>query len=450
MTPDFSSLAAQIEGASFHRISGHVSALREAVVEVTGLNRHARLGDRVVLTGATGAEVGGEVVTLSGSHIEVLPEARLEGFALRDRAYFQGRSEVRPSEDWIGKVIDPFGRCHDGTILAPGPTAYPLRGTPPSAITRKPLGHRLETGTAVFNTFLPLVRGQRLGLFAGSGVGKSTLLGKLTRSVQADIAVVALIGERGREVREFVDRTLGADGMKRAIVVAATSDQAPLLKRRAAWLAMSIAEYFRDLGGHVLFLTDSVTRFAEAHREVALTAGEAPSMRGFPPSTGQMIMDLAERAGPGPEGKGDITGIFSVLVAGSDMDEPVADILRGVLDGHVVLSREIAERGRFPAVDVLQSVSRSLPDAASAAENELLQLARRSMGIYERSRLMIQSGLYTQGSDAEIDAAITAHRELEGFLARVETGTAADSFEHLAQALRRAGVAPQPQDRGAI
>jgi flagellum-specific ATP synthase len=435
MQTDFSSLAAQIEGAAFHKISGHVSALRDSLVEVTGLNRHARLGDRILLTGASGIEVGGEVVTLSGSHIEVLPEARLEGFALRDRAFFQGRSEVRPSEDWIGKVIDPFGRCFDGTVPAPGTKPYPLRGVPPSAITRKPLGARLETGTAVFNTFLPLVRGQRLGLFAGSGVGKSTLLGKLTRSVSADIAVVALIGERGREVREFVDKTLGEAGMKRAIVVAATSDQAPLLKRRAAWLAMSIAEYFRDLGGHVLFLTDSVTRFAEAHREVALTAGEAPSMRGFPPSTGQMIMDLAERAGPGPEGTGDITGIFSVLVAGSDMDEPVADILRGVLDGHVVLSREIAERGRFPAVDVLQSVSRSLPDAAGEEENTLLQQARRAMGVYERSKLMIQSGLYTQGSDAEIDAAIAIHADMERFLSRVETGTSADSFEALAKVL---------------
>lgn len=440
MQTDFSSLAAQIEGSSFHKISGHVSALRDSVVEVTGLNRHARLGDRVLLTGASGIEVGGEVVTLSGSHIEILPEARLDGFALHDRAYFQGRSEVRPSEDWIGKVIDPFGRCYDGTIPAPGPTPYPLRGTPPSAITRKALGTRLETGTAVFNTFLPLVRGQRLGLFAGSGVGKSTLLGKLTRSVSADIAVVALIGERGREVREFVDKTLGPEGMKRAIVVAATSDQAPLLKRRAAWLAMSIAEYFRDLGGHVLLLSDSVTRFAEAHREVALTAGEAPSMRGFPPSTGQMIMDLAERAGPGPEGAGDITGIFSVLVAGSDMDEPVADILRGVLDGHVVLSREIAERGRFPAVDVLQSVSRSLPGAASDEENTLLQQARRTMGVYERSKLMIQSGLYTQGSDAEIDAAIAVHAELEQFLSRVETGTIDTSYEELAKALRMGGL----------
>ena len=440
MQTDFSSLAAQIEGSSLHKISGHVSALRGSVVEVTGLNRHARLGDRVLLTGASGIEVGGEVVTLSGSHIEILPEARLDGFALHDRAYFQGRSEVRPSEDWIGKVIDPFGRCYDGTIPAPGPTPYPLRGTPPSAITRKALGTRLETGTAVFNTFLPLVRGQRLGLFAGSGVGKSTLLGKLTRSVSADIAVVALIGERGREVREFVDKTLGPEGMKRAIVVAATSDQAPLLKRRAAWLAMSIAEYFRDLGGHVLLLSDSVTRFAEAHREVALTAGEAPSMRGFPPSTGQMIMDLAERAGPGPEGAGDITGIFSVLVAGSDMDEPVADILRGVLDGHVVLSREIAERGRFPAVDVLQSVSRSLPGAASDEENTLLQQARRTMGVYERSKLMIQSGLYTQGSDAEIDAAIAVHAELEQFLARVETGSIDTSYEELAKALRMGGL----------
>ncbi len=224
----------------------------------------------------------------------------------------------------------------------------------------------------VLNTLLPIVAGQRLGLFAGSGVGKSRLLGQLARNMEADVVVVALIGERGREVNEFVTRVLGGEGMRCAVVVAATSDQSALTRRRCAWAAMSVAEHFRDTGRNVLLLADSVTRFAEAHREIAVAAGEAPALRGYPPSVAPLITALCERAGPGAAGQGHITAVFSVLVAGSDMEEPVADILRGVLDGHVVLSRDIAERGRFPAIDVGRSVSRSLPDAATAAENTLL------------------------------------------------------------------------------
>ena len=215
----------------------------------------------------------------------------------------------------------------------------------------------------------PIARGQRIGVFAGSGIGKSSLLADLARGIEADIVVYALIGERGRELRDFVDNVLGPEGMARAVVIAATSDQAPLIKRRAAWMAMAVAEVFRDQGKHVLLLLDSLTRFAEAHREIALTAGEAPTLRGFPPSTANLIAALCERAGPGPFGKGDITAVFSVLVAASDMDEPIADITRGVLDGHVVLDRGIAERGRFPAIDVRRSVSRSLPGIATEEEN---------------------------------------------------------------------------------
>ncbi len=210
---------------------------------------------------------------------------------------------------------------------------------------------------------------------------------------------IALIGERGRELRDFVDNVLGPKGMARAVVIAATSDQAPLIKRRAAWMAMATAEVFRDQGRHVLLLLDSLTRFAEAHREIALTAGEAPSLRGFPPSTANLIASLCERAGPGPFGKGDITGVFSVLVAASDMDEPIADITRGVLDGHVVLDRGIAERGRFPAIDVRRSVSRSLPRDRDRAENAMLARLRRVLTAYENAALMIQTGLYVPGSD---------------------------------------------------
>jgi flagellum-specific ATP synthase len=248
--------------------------------------------------------------------------------------------------------------------------------------------------------------------------------------------VIALVGERGREVREFVDKVLGPEGMARAVVVAATSDQSAMARRRAAWAAMTVAEHFRDQGLHVLYLADSVTRFAEAHREVALAAGEAASLRGFPPSTAHMIMGLAERAGPGAGEQGDITAVFSVLVAGSDMDEPVADILRGVLDGHVVLDRQIAERGRFPAIDLLRSVSRSLPEAASPAENALIADARRVLGTYDRAEMMIQSGLYTAGADPGIDRAIALWPGLDAFLSEDEARDSAASFQRLATLLK--------------
>ncbi|MFN6978296.1 MAG: flagellum-specific ATP synthase FliI, partial [Gemmobacter sp.] len=268
-----------------------------------------------------------------------------------------------------------------------------------------------------------------------SGVGKSSLLGSFATGVAADVVVIALIGERGRELREFAETVLGPAGMARSVIVAATSDMSPLVRRRCAWAAMAVAEHFRDLGRHVLLLADSVTRFAEAHREVALAAGETASLRGWPPSLSHQVMALAERAGPGPAGSGDITAVFSVLVAGSDMDEPVADLMRGVLDGHVVLDRKIAERGRFPAIDLLRSVSRALPQAASEAENALIAEARRLLGAYDRAELMIQSGLYASGSDAAVDLAIKVWPALDAFLSEREPEDRAASFRHLARCL---------------
>jgi flagellum-specific ATP synthase len=281
------------------------------------------------------------------------------------------------------------------------------------------------------------VRGQRIGLFAGSGVGKTTLLGQFARGVEADVVVLALVGERGRELRDFIDEVLGPEGLARSVVVTATSDRSPLARRRAALTAMTVAEHFRDEGLHVLLLCDSITRFAEAHREIALSGGEAASLRGFPPSTSHQIMALAERAGPGLDGQGDITGIFTVLVAGSDMDEPVADILRGVLDGHVVLDRAIAERGRFPSVDLSRSVSRSLPGAATPGENAYIAEARRLIGAWERAEMMVQAGLYAQGSDPLTDRAIRVWPKLDAFLAGTEAASVADSFTRLRRVLEQ-------------
>jgi len=266
------------------------------------------------------------------------------------------------------------------------------------------------------------------------------LLGHLARHMQADVVVIALIGERGRELREFVETVLGPEGMRRSVIVAATSDRSPLIRRRCAWTAMAVAEFFRDEGKQVLFLADSITRFAEAHREVATAAGEMPALRGFPSSTSHLIMSLCERAGPGAESMGDITALLTVLVAGSDMDEPIADILRGVLDGHVILDRQIAERGRYPAIDLLRSVSRSLPRAASDEENALIARARALLSSYSRSETMIRAGLYAEGSDPELDQAIRIWPDLDGFLADKEAVSVKNSFARLGVILRRAGT----------
>lgn len=411
----FDSLQAEISTIRPCRMIGRVVETGLGSFVVSGLSQ-AALGDRV--QAETGAGwLGGEVIRLTQAGVIVLPEDDPEGLMIGARTEHLGAPVLAPDNGWLGRVVDPLGRPLDGRPLLAGAKPRGFSAEPPAAGSRRGLGERLSTGVAVFDTFLPLVRGQRIGLFAGSGVGKSTLLAKFARGVAADVVVVALVGERGRELKDFTDRVLGPAGMARSVVVAATSDQSPLMRRRCALSAMAVAEHFRDQGMHVLLLVDSITRFAEAHREVAVASGEQAALRGYPPSTAHMIMSLAERAGPGAGRSGDITAVFSVLVAGSDMDEPVADILRGTIDGHVVLDRKIAERGRYPAIDVLRSVSRSLPDAASPAENELIADARRVLGAWDRAEMMIQAGLYVAGSDPLIDRAIRLWPGLDGFLA---------------------------------
>lgn len=409
----FDALVAEISTVARMARLGRVVEVARGTVEVRGIEDVATLGDRVLI----GHRMGGEVVAVRAEATTILTDGLAEGVAIGAPVKLIGRSELAPDMSWIGRVIDPFGKPLDGRPLFRGPISRPLLAPAPPAARRRRLGERLETGVAVFDTLLPLVRGQRIGLFAGSGVGKSTLLGKFARGVTADVVVIALVGERGRELREFLERVLGPEGLRRAVVVTATSDQSALVRRRCAWAAMAVAEHFRDLGLHVLLLADSVTRFAEAHREVALAGGEEASLRGYPPSVAPTIMSWAERAGPGAKGSGDITAVFSVLVAGSDMEETIADILRGVLDGHVVMDRKIAERGRFPAIDLLRSVSRSLPEAASAEENGQIAQARRLLGAYDRAEMMIQAGLYAKGSDPLIDQAIKVWPALDGFLA---------------------------------
>lgn len=423
----FDALRARLTAVRAVKRLGRIAEVGPAALRVTGLSDVAALGDSVDF-----GPFRGEVIHLDPSGVTLLPDAPTEGLAIGGAVAHVGPSALSPTDAWIGRIIDPDGRPLDGRPLLSGPTLCPLRVAPPPAALRRPLGARLATGWAVFDTLLPLVAGQRIGLFAGSGVGKSTLLASFARQVQADVVVLALVGERGRELRAFAETGLGPDGLGRSIIVAATSDQSPLIRRRCPLAAMTIAEHFRDRGAHVLFLCDSITRFAEAHREVAVAAGETASLRGWPPSLAAGIMALAERAGPGCDGSGDITAIFSVLVAGSDMEEPVADILRGVLDGHVVLDRKIAERGRFPAIDLLRSVSRSLPDCATQPELALIAETRRLLSAWDRAELMVQSGLYVQGSDPLTDRAIRLHPALDAFLATpAEKLDTSDSFARL-------------------
>ncbi len=428
-------LTAEVEAVEPVKWVGRVVEIGRGSVLVSGLSQAAALGDLVEITTETGSRKMGEVLKLDAGLVTVLPDGFVEGLQINDPVTLLGSDDIAPHESWIGRVIDPYGKALGGLPILRGSVPKALRGAPITPTERRGLGGRLETGLAVFNTLLPIVRGQRIGLFAGSGVGKSTLVGKLAIGLEADLVVFAMIGERGRELREFVERILGPKGMERAIIIAATSDQSALTRRRCAWAAMAVAEHFRDTGRHVLFIADSITRFAEAHREVALAVGEPGTLRGYPPSTAHMIMSLCERAGPGAGSGSDITAIFSVLVAGSDMEEPIADILRGVLDGHVVLDRQIAERGRFPAIDLLRSVSRALPHAASESENDLIGLARKWLGIYDRNEMMIQAGLYAKGADDSIDAAIEAWPNLDNFIAESETSDTAASFERLAECL---------------
>lgn len=417
---------------------GRVSGVENGLVHVKGLQAFSRQGEQVEIQLRNGVVIVGEVLRLLEDKMIILPESSPDGIALGDRVVLCAGATIAPSDAWIGRIIDPMGRPLDGRSLPVGGLPMPLKAAPIPPAQRTLLGARLETGTAVFNTLLPLVKGQRIGLFAGSGVGKSSLIAQFATGVEADVVVLALIGERGRELAEFVQNVLGAEGLARTVIVAATADQSPLLRRRCAWSAMAVAEYFRDQGKHVLLLADSLTRFAEAHREVAVATGELPTMRGYPPSLSHQLMSLCERAGPGRTISGAITAVFSVLVAGSDMDEPVADILRGVLDGHTVLDRAIAERGRYPAVNLLRSISRSLPAAADTAENQLIDQVRQLLNLYEKSEIMIDAGLYEAGRNEALDLAISVWPDIDAFLAMTQEQGIRQSFDKLKLILRKA------------
>ncbi|CTQ49105.1 FliI/YscN family ATPase [Jannaschia donghaensis] len=424
---------------------GRIAEVTPAGFRVTGLSDHALLGDELIYDDTAGLPQRAEVSHLQRDSLWATPYASATGLRMGLPVRPAGPARVSPHAGWIGRIVDPFGQPLDDRPLCAG-APVPLRAPPPSGARRRSMGARLRTGFAVLDTMLPLVRGQRIGLFAGSGVGKSTLLGTLACEMEADVCVLALVGERGREVSDFVRRVLGSAGMARTVVIAATADQPANTRRRCAVTAMTVAEHFRDQGKHVLLLCDSITRLAEAHREVTTAAGEDASLRGHPPSLTPLLAELSERAGPGEGAQGDITAVFSVLVAGSDMEEPLADIMRGQLDGHVVLSREIAESGRFPAVDILRSVSRSLPDAASRSEAALITETRKILGAYDRNELMVTSGLYERGSSPEIDRSMALVPRLNEVFTAQGLPRATDGFRLLAGILGRNYTPPEASE----
>jgi flagellum-specific ATP synthase len=402
-------------------------------IEIEGLRPPPAIGDRVA------AEDGlAEVVAVGPDAARALALSRTPGWRAGAPLSVIGPAQLTPGPAWLGRVVDPLGEPLDALGPIPAAAARPVLADPPPAGRRARLGPRIGLGVRALDLFCTLREGQRIGLFAGSGVGKSTLLAMLAGAPGFDVAVLGLIGERGRELREFVEDDLGSERLGRSVVVCATSDAPAPMRREAALAAMTVAETFRDAGQRVLLLLDSVTRFALACREMGLAAGEPPATRGHPPSVFAELPRLLERAGPGPEGcGGSITLVATVLVEGDDHDEPVADAVRGVLDGHVVLDRAIAERGRFPAVDVLRSLSRSVPGVLDPPQRDLALRARRVLALQAEMAELVRLGAYRTGTDREVDAALRIAPRIEALLAqgKGEATPLDDAFAALAEAL---------------
>ena len=425
---------AEVRNLTSLRTAGRVDAVNSLAARVVGLSHHVCVGDQVVLAGAGGRDMAGEVVSIQAGAAHVLTFDTLEGLGLGSPARrLAHRGGLHVDESWLGRVIDPLGRPLDGMgALPPGPRERPTQVAPPPATGRARLGPRLELGVRALDLFTPCREGQRLGLFAGSGIGKSTLLAMLARQARCDVVVLALVGERGREVREFLEDDLGPEGRARAVTVVATSDSPPLMRRQAGFTAMAVAEHFRDQGKSVLLLLDSVTRFCLALREIALAAGEPPATRGYPASVFAALPRLLERAGPGlvnPDGSaGQITALFTVLVEGDDHNEPVADAVRGILDGHVILDRTIAETGRYPPIDVLRSVSRSAPGCLTEDEAVLVRRARAILAQHANMADLVRLGAYQHGTDPVVDESLLLAPRIEALLTQNKGEAAARSF----------------------
>lgn len=444
MSDTFLYLQNAIYSSCATRIVGKVRAIVGLTLTVGGLEAAAGIGSRCRVFGSNGVTLG-EVVGAQGRDLSLLPFGSWDGVAVGDRVELLEHEDiVFPDQSWIGTVVDALGNplSNLGRVRRPRRKSS-FRARSPSAFERKQVGVKLETQIKCVDIFTPICQGQRMGVFAGSGVGKSTMMAMLARNTDAEVIVIGLIGERGREVQQFIQEDLGEEGMARAVVVVSTGDEAPLLRKQAALTTTRIAEHFKAQGKQVLLLLDSVTRFAMAQREIGLARGEPPTLRGYPPSVFSELPQLLERAGPGRKGEGDITSLYTVLVDGDDFNEPIADAVRGIVDGHLVLDRRIAEQGRFPAIDIQRSLSRMLPGCHSPEEFEIVRTARSALSRYVDMEDLIRLGAYREGSDAKTDEAIRFFHKASTFLSqrRGETMSAQQSFAEMYRMILEAGIA---------
>jgi flagellum-specific ATP synthase len=429
-----------VEALPAFEVYGRVAAVRGLLIEIAGPVAAMHVGGRIEIETGRGGMVPCEVIGFSGERALAMPFGALAGVRRGCPAHVRDEIVgVRPSRGWLGRVVDALGRPIDGKGPLPqGPTVRPFRADPPPAHARRRVGAPLDLGVRAMNTFLTVCAGQRMGIFSGSGIGKSVLLSMFARYTAADVAVIGLVGERGREVQEFLQDDLGEDGLARSIVVVATSDEPALMRRNAAYLTLALSEHFQDEGAAVLCLIDSITRFAMAQRDIGLAGGEPPTAKGYTPTVFNELPRLLERAGPGT-GAGTITGMFTVLVEGDDHNEPIADAVRGILDGHVVMERQIAERGRYPAINVLKSISRTMPRACDPAYLPVVQKARAVLATYADMEELIRLGAYRAGASPEVDEAIALMPELEAFLAqgKEDSTSIGDGYARLAEILGR-------------
>jgi flagellum-specific ATP synthase len=437
-----------LRSSDLARRHGRVSDLIGLVVEASGLQ--AEVGEICMVNGDRGhPPVPAEVVGFRGQRTLLMPLGEMHGIGPATTARATGTPfRIRVGEDLLGRVIDGLGRPIDGMPRATGGRPRSTIASPPDPLERPRITERVDLGVRALDALVPCGRGQRLGIFAGSGVGKSSLLGMIARSTTADVNVIALVGERGREVREFIERDLG-DALSRSVVIVATSDQPALVRIKAAFTATAIAEHFRDEGNDVMLMMDSVTRFAMAQREVGLAIGEPPATRGYTPSVFAQLPRLLERSGTAA--RGSITGLYTVLVDGDDMNEPIADAVRSILDGHVVLTRALAHASHYPAIDVLQSVSRLVGEIVTPEVRNAGQAVRRLLAAYREKEDLIAIGAYQSGTDPIVDAAIALRPQIDRFLRQpVDERTNAPAADELlldiaARVAEHAGVGVGPE-----
>jgi flagellum-specific ATP synthase len=396
-------------------VEGVLTRMIGLTLEAAGCQ--AAVGDRCDVLGSDGARIEAEVVGFSGDRLYLMPTGDIHGLKPNARVIPRiGAETALVGEQLLGRIIDGGGQPLDGLGPLQCEDRIRLTGVPINPLARQPIEQPLDVGIRAINSLLTVGRGQRIGLFAGSGVGKSVLLGMMARYTSAEVIVVGLIGERGREVKEFVERILGPEGRRRSIVVATPADNPPLMRLHGAWRATAIAEYFRDRGKNVLLIMDSLTRFAQAQREIGLAIGEAPATKGYPPSVFARLPQLVERAGNGSSGSGSITAFYTVLTEGDDQQDPIADAARAILDGHVVLSRRIAESGHYPAIDVEASISRVMHEIVPHEHTQLARRFKQALSTWQQNRDLIAIGAYQKGADPRIDAAIAAWPAMQKFL----------------------------------